>query len=60
MSGLPANCEVIHGDFMNLPFENNSFDHVYAIESVCHAPDKVYYCIFSIFKKKEYFFFTMI
>jgi ubiquinone/menaquinone biosynthesis C-methylase UbiE len=30
MSGLPANCEVIHGDFMNLPFENNSFDHVYA------------------------------
>ena len=39
--GVPANCEFIQGDFMNLPFEDNSFDHVYAIESVCHAPDKV-------------------
>ncbi|CAF1095261.1 unnamed protein product [Rotaria sordida] len=38
--GVPPNCEFIQGDFMNLPFEDNSFDHVYAIESVCHAPDK--------------------
>ncbi|UJR38736.1 hypothetical protein I4U23_031401 [Adineta vaga] len=38
--GVPDNCEFIHGDFMNLPFEDNSFDYVYAIESVCHAPDK--------------------
>lgn len=35
---------------MNLPFEDNSFDHVYAIESVCHAPDKVYYDNFSLQK----------
>lgn len=27
---------------MKLPFEDNSFDHVYTIEAVCHAPDKVY------------------
>ncbi|CAF2875610.1 unnamed protein product [Rotaria sp. Silwood2] len=38
--GVPANCQFIQGDFMDLPFENNSFDHVYAIESVCHAPEK--------------------
>ncbi|CAF1373412.1 unnamed protein product [Rotaria sordida] len=38
--GVPANCEFIEGDFMDLPFENNSFDHVYAIESICHSPEK--------------------
>ncbi|CAF1553434.1 unnamed protein product [Rotaria sp. Silwood1] len=38
--GVPTNCEFIQGDFMKLPFEDNSFDHVYAIESVCHAPEK--------------------
>jgi hypothetical protein len=26
---------------MELPFEDNSFDHVYVIEAACHAPDKV-------------------
>jgi ubiquinone/menaquinone biosynthesis C-methylase UbiE len=31
---------------MELPFEDNSFDHVYVIEAVCHAPDKVNDCIF--------------
>ena len=41
VSGIPANCEIIQGDFMELPFEDNSFDHVYTIEAVCHAPDKV-------------------
>ncbi|CAF1198161.1 unnamed protein product [Rotaria sordida] len=38
--GVPANCQFIQGDFMKLPFEDNSFDHVYIIEAVCHAPDK--------------------
>jgi sterol 24-C-methyltransferase len=32
--------EVTHGDFMNMPFEEESFDHVYAIEATCHAPDR--------------------
>ncbi|CAF2529332.1 unnamed protein product [Rotaria sp. Silwood2] len=32
-TGAPANCQFIQGDFMDLPFENNSFNHVYAIES---------------------------
>ena len=26
---------------MALPFEDNTFDHVYVIEATCHAPDKV-------------------
>ncbi len=39
---MPANCRFIQGDFMELPFEDNSFDHVYVIEAVCHAPEKVH------------------
>lgn len=30
--------DVRQGDFMNLPFPDNSFDRMYAIESLCHAP----------------------
>eukprot|EP00656_Telonema_subtile_P047066 TRINITY_DN5385_c0_g1_i1.p1 TRINITY_DN5385_c0_g1~~TRINITY_DN5385_c0_g1_i1.p1 ORF type:complete len:370 (-),score=94.69 TRINITY_DN5385_c0_g1_i1:84-1193(-) len=32
---------LVQGDFMKLPFEDNSFDAVYAIEATCHAPDRV-------------------
>ncbi|CAF1011314.1 unnamed protein product [Adineta steineri] len=38
--GVPANCQFIQGDFMQLPFEDNTFDHVYVIEAACHAPEK--------------------
>jgi len=31
---------VVQGDFMALPFEDDSFDAVYAIEATCHAPDR--------------------
>lgn len=31
---------LVQGDFMKLPFEDNSFDAVFAIESTCHAPDR--------------------
>jgi len=27
---------------MKMPFPDNSFDAVYAIEATCHAPDAVY------------------
>ena len=40
-SGVPANCQFRHGDFLQLPFEDNTFDHVYVIEAACHAPEKV-------------------
>lgn len=31
----------VQGDFMDLPFEKNSFQAAYAIEATCHAPDRV-------------------
>jgi sterol 24-C-methyltransferase len=40
-AGLGNVCRTVHGDFMNLPFAEASFDRVYAIEATCHAPDKV-------------------
>jgi len=33
--------KITQGDFMNLPWEDETFDGVYCIESTCHAPDKV-------------------
>lgn len=38
--GLDEQCRSIQGDFMKLPFEDNSFDGVYAIEATCHAPKR--------------------
>ena len=35
---------------MELPFEDNTFDHVYVIEAACHAPEKVrirFFCFLS-------------
>lgn len=32
--------ELVQGDFMKLPFPDNTFDAVFAIESTCHAPDR--------------------
>jgi len=31
----------MQADFMKMPFTDNSFDAVYAIEATCHAPDAV-------------------
>ncbi|KAL1924567.1 uncharacterized protein VTP21DRAFT_4221 [Calcarisporiella thermophila] len=36
--GLENNSEFVKGDFMNMPFEDNTFDAVYAIEATVHAP----------------------
>ncbi|MBL4587026.1 MAG: methyltransferase domain-containing protein [Flavobacteriales bacterium] len=33
--------EVRQGDFMDIPFPDNTFDKVYAIEALCHAPSIV-------------------
>lgn len=38
--GLAHLCSNVKGDFMNLPFPDNSVDRCYAIEATCHAPDK--------------------
>ncbi len=36
-AGLDSSIELVLGDYTKLPFENNSADAVYALESCCHA-----------------------
>ncbi|KAJ1731856.1 Delta(24)-sterol C-methyltransferase [Coemansia biformis] len=45
------------GDFMHMPFEDGSFDAVYAIEATCHAPvlKDVYSQMFRVLKPGGYF-----
>ncbi|KAF7729977.1 Delta(24)-sterol C-methyltransferase [Apophysomyces ossiformis] len=49
---LQNQTEFIKGNFMEMPFEDNSFDAVYAIEATCHAPtfEGVYQEIFRVLK----------
>ena len=35
--GLENLCKPTQGDFLNMPFANESFDGAYAIEATCHA-----------------------
>lgn len=37
-NGLANQCEVVRGNFLEMPFEPNTFDGAYAIEATCHAP----------------------
>lgn len=34
----------VEGDSMNMPFEDDTFDAAYALESMCHTPDKAVVC----------------
>jgi len=45
------------GDFLHIPFENESFDVAYQIEASCHAPERVelYKEIFRILKPGGYY-----
>ena len=47
----------VQADFMKLPFANNSFDGVYAIEATCHAPKRegVYSEIYRVLKPGQMF-----
>ncbi|KAL7234341.1 hypothetical protein ACSBR1_017857 [Camellia fascicularis] len=38
-TGLDKTCNFVKADFMKMPFPDNSFDAIYAIEATCHAPD---------------------
>jgi len=50
--GVSDRVKLVQGDFMKLPFPDNSFDAVYAIEATCHAPERdgVYSEIFRVLK----------
>eukprot|EP00762_Andalucia_godoyi_P001477 ANDGO_00257.mRNA.1 Cycloartenol-C-24-methyltransferase len=39
-NALEQLCQVVQGNFLKLPFADNSFDAAYAIEATCHAPRK--------------------
>nr|XP_009394726.1 PREDICTED: cycloartenol-C-24-methyltransferase 1 isoform X2 [Musa acuminata subsp. malaccensis] len=41
VAGLSESCNFVKADFMKMPFPDNSFDGIYAIEATCHAPDAV-------------------
>ncbi|KAJ1999287.1 Delta(24)-sterol C-methyltransferase [Coemansia thaxteri] len=47
----------VKGDFMDMPFEENSFDVVYAFEATCHAPvlKGVYSQMYRVLKPGGYF-----
>ncbi|RKF74081.1 Sterol 24-C-methyltransferase [Golovinomyces cichoracearum] len=50
--GLSHQLKFVKGDFMQMSFPDNSFDHVYAIEATVHAPslELVYTEIFRVLK----------
>ncbi|EME30045.1 Cycloartenol-C-24-methyltransferase [Galdieria sulphuraria] len=37
---LEDSCNIVHGDFLNLPFEDETFDGAYTIEATCHTMEK--------------------
>ncbi|KAM3452837.1 hypothetical protein MY3296_004253 [Beauveria thailandica] len=49
---MADNLDFVQGDFMLLPFPDNSFDAVYSIEATCHAPSlaQVYSEIYRVLK----------
>lgn len=49
---LQDQMDFVKGDFMNMDFEENTFDKVYAIEATCHAPklEGVYGEIYKVLK----------
>ncbi|KAL3684021.1 hypothetical protein R1sor_002043 [Riccia sorocarpa] len=51
-AGLDQQCEVVCGDFLHMPFPDNSFDAAYSIEATCHAPilSEVYQEIYRVLK----------
>lgn len=56
-AGLEKTCDFVKGDFMKMPFPDNSFDAVYAIEATCHAPDALgcYQEIYRVLKPGQCF-----
>ncbi|XP_062101985.1 cycloartenol-C-24-methyltransferase-like [Humulus lupulus] len=49
IAGVDKTCDFVKADFMNMPFPDNSYDAVYAIEATCHAPE-AYGCYKEIYR----------
>lgn len=49
IAGVDRTCDFVKGDFMKMPFPDNIYDAVYAIEATCHAPD-AYGCYSEIYR----------
>lgn len=51
-AGLDSLCDVVCGNFLEMPFEDNSFDGAYSIEATCHAPklEEVYAEVYRVLK----------
>ncbi|XP_073108151.1 cycloartenol-C-24-methyltransferase 1-like [Elaeis guineensis] len=41
LAGLSESCKLVKGNFMNMPFPDDTFDAVYQIDATCHASDLV-------------------
>ncbi|CAD6257394.1 unnamed protein product [Miscanthus lutarioriparius] len=56
-AGLSEQCNFVKGDFMNIPFPDNTFDAAYAIEATIYAPDVLgaYREIYRVLKPGQYF-----
>ncbi|GAX76949.1 hypothetical protein CEUSTIGMA_g4396.t1 [Chlamydomonas eustigma] len=50
--GVAPLATIVRGDFLNMPFQPNTFDAAYAIEATCHAPklEDVYGQIYKVLK----------
>ena len=51
-AGLATQCTVVQGNFLALPFAENTFDAAYCIEAACHAPRliELYSQVFKVLK----------
>lgn len=56
-AGLTGQALSVQADFLKIPFGDNTFDGVYAIEATCHAPkrESVYGEIFRVLKPGQIF-----
>nr|APF46946.1 (S)-adenosyl-L-methionine sterol-C24-methyltransferase 2 [Paris polyphylla] len=57
LAGLSGSCNFVKADFMKMPFSDNTFDAIYAIEATYHAPDLLscYKEIFRVLKPGQCF-----
>ncbi|XP_015075251.1 24-methylenesterol C-methyltransferase 2-like [Solanum pennellii] len=56
-AGLDSMCEVVCGNFLKMPFDDNSFEGAYSIEATCHAPklEEVYAEIYRVLKPGSFY-----